>query len=61
MSSTASEVTVEYMDGRTETIHYGWAPAPKDGLLHLLDVENTSESRTLVLANVRSYTVRRIR
>lgn len=55
-----SVITVEYIDGKTETIHYGWAPEPKNGVLNLLDVENTLDSRTIVLANVRSYTVRRL-
>lgn len=61
MSTTLFEITVEYMDGRTETISYGWSRQPSDGVLHLYDVENTERSRSVILSNVRAYDVRRIR
>lgn len=61
MSTTLYEITVAYVNGHTETITYGWGRAPKDGVLHLYDVENTDRSRSLVLANVLSYETRRLR
>lgn len=61
MSTTLYEITVTYTDGSTDTITYGWGSAPKNGVLHLYDVEGTDRSRSLVLANVRHYDVRRLR
>lgn len=61
MSNTLYQITIHYMDGRTDVISYGWGREPKDGILHLYDVENTDRSRAVILANVRSYDVQRIR
>lgn len=61
MSTTEYEVEIVYMDDRRELIRYGWAREPKDGVLHLLDVGGTDKSRSIPLANVRTYDVRRIR
>lgn len=59
--NTEYEITVEYMDGRTEVIRCEWTSGPKDGVLHMGNVEQTSNSRHMVLSNVRVYTERRIR
>ena len=61
VSTTEYEVEVVYMDDRRELIRYGWGRAPENGVLHLYDVGGTDKSRSIPLANVRSYDVRRIR
>jgi len=58
---TEHEITVEYMDGRTEVIRCGWTSVITTGVLHLGDVNGTDNNRAIVLTNVRHYTDRRIR
>lgn len=59
--TTERIVSVEYLDGRIEGYRCEYTSGPKEGVLHLGNVDGTSQTMTLVLANVRCYTERRIR
>lgn len=64
MSTTCSVVTIQHVGGHEEEITCGWVYGPKDGVLHLHEVDDGQGnlvSRAIVLANVVSYTSRRIR
>ncbi len=64
MSTTLYEVTVTHVSGLTEKITCGWTYGPKEGVLHLHDVQTDDGrqvSRAVVLANVIGYEERRLR
>lgn len=63
MSSSLYEITVQHVDGREEKITCGWTYGPKNGVLHLHDVQTDwgTVSRAIVLANVVGYTEKRLR
>jgi hypothetical protein len=55
-----SQISIEYMDGKVAQHYYGYGTEPREGVLHLHQVDQTEQTMTLVLANVRSYTTKRI-
>lgn len=61
MAETEFLISVEYIDGRVEGYRCAWTSGPNEGVLNLGDVEGTEQTMTIVLANVRNYSKKRIR
>jgi hypothetical protein len=65
VSTTLHEVTIEHLSGRTEKVTCGWVYGPKEGVLHLHEIQTDDGrgdiSRAVVLANVVGYEDRRLR
>lgn len=64
MSNSLHEVVITHVGLGEERVICGWVYGPKEGVLHLHEVETPNgrdTSRAVVLANVVGYTTRRLR